>query len=208
MIKTHSQINTEVSLYIEELKAEGRKFCSNSFEADEVVMIVLEYFLTKDSEYIENMYAKDGIVGCLGYIKSAIRIQGTSARSKYNYKGVKIKNKRVNIYNESNENILNNIPNDIESNISRENLDLLEDILDNDIDWYYAQLFKLNKFDRISLSEISKQTGIGRNTIFLAVRSAIKQIKIAIYNREEEARKLDDYLTKADYNNLKTNRNE
>jgi len=204
MNKNQLEINKEVSLYVSELTKEANKYCKNSFEADEVVMIALEYFLNKDSNTIETMYNNDGIKGCIGYIKSAIRIQSTSGRSKYNYKGIKRgKDKHIDIYNKDNSNILYNIPESNDSNISRENLDLLEDILDNDIDWYYAQLFRLNKFDRISLTDIAKQTGIGRNTIFLAVRSAIKQIKIAVFNREEKARKLDEYITKADYNNIK-----
>ena len=204
MNKNQLEINKEVSLYVSELTKEANKYCKNSFEADEVVMIALEYFLNKDSNTIETMYNNDGIKGCIGYIKSAIRIQSTSGRSKYNYKGIKRgKDKHIDIYNKDNSNILYNIPESNDSNISRENLDLLEDILDNDIDWYYAQLFRLNKFDRISLTDISKQTGLGRNTIFLAVRSAIKQIKIAVFNREEKARKLDEYITKADYNNIK-----
>ncbi|BAQ93011.1 RNA polymerase sigma factor, sigma-70 family (TIGR02937) [uncultured Mediterranean phage uvMED] len=204
MNKNQLEINKEVSLNIDKLTREAKKYCRNSFEADEVVMIALEYFLNKDAEVVEGIYNRDGIDGCIGYIKTAIRIQSTSSKSKYNYKGIKRgKDKHIDIYSKDQTNMLYNIPESTDNNISRENLDLLEDILDNDIDWYYAQLFKLNKFDRISLTDIAKQTGIGRNTIFLAVRSAIKQIKIAVYNREEEAKRLDEYITKADYNNIK-----
>ena len=197
---TQSQINIEVSKYMHKYKEAARRGSTNVYESDEVVQIVLSQWLEKSEEDVLKIYNTNdkGIKNCVAYICKAIGIQTSSTKSRYYYEARKENRERITdiqTHTDSEGNRINPLENiaeekDIDTNYLSE---MVLDILDTEIFWYNAKLFKMNKLEGYTFREISEMTKIGRNSIFTTVNNTMAEVVIIAEHRMKELQKLDDY---------------
>ena len=186
----------------------ANRHVSSKYECDEVVHMSIEFFLNTEDNKIISMYENDSISGCIKYICKTIRTQATSTRSRYYYK-----TRRENLENlvdlksyvDDAGNLikpLENLAVTSEDNTTASLLTELDVILDEDISFYLSKLFRMNKIEGLSMTEIAEKTQIGRNEVFNSITTAMKQIKLAAFIREKKSIKANDYgiMTQYDYN--------
>jgi len=205
---SRKDINNEVMTYMHKFQESANRHVWSQYERDEVVNMSLEFFLTTDDKKIISMYNKDTIDGVIKYICRTIITQATSVRSRYYYK-----TRRENLENltdlksyvDDAGNLiepLENLTVVTEENTTASLLTDLDVILNEDISYYLSKLFRMNKLDGMSMTEISEKTNIGRHEVFNSITQATKQIKLAAFIREQKSKKLNDYgvISQSEYN--------
>ena len=197
--------------YMHKFKETANRHVNSSFEMDEVIAITLEFFLATADDKIISIYDKDGIQGCVKYICKTIATQATSTRSRYYYKTRRDNVERITdiesykSYVDESGNLvrpLENLTIADTDNTTASLLTELDVILEEDIPYYLAQLFRMNKLEGLSMTKIAEKTNIGRNEVFNSITKATKQIKLAAFMREQKSKKLNDFgvLSQEEYN--------
>lgn len=194
--------------YMHKFRETANRHVKSSYEMDEVINVTLEFFLATDDDKIILIYSKDGINGVVKYICKTIKTQATSTRSRYYYKTKRenaLHRTDLKSYVDDAGNLikpLENLAIEDDGVTTAQLLTELDVILENDISFYLAKLFRMNKIDKMSMQSISDLTGIGMNEVFKAITKATKQIKLAAFIRQQKEDKLNDYgiMTQEQYN--------
>jgi predicted DNA-binding protein YlxM (UPF0122 family) len=201
-------INNEVMTYMHKFEQTANRHVESRYEMDEVIAITIEFFLNTNDDKIVAIYNNDGIEGCIKYVCRTIITQATSTRSRYYYKTRRENiERRVDLksYIDDSGTLvkpLENLSVEIDVSSTAELLTELDVILDNDIHYYLSKLFRMNKLEGMSMTEIARKTQIGRNEVFNAITKATKQIKLAAYIRKMREDKTNDFgvISQDDYN--------
>lgn len=193
--------------YMHKFRETAQRHVSSRFEMDEVINVTLEFFLATADDKIISIYDKDGINGLIKYICKTIRTQATSTRSRYYYKTKRenaLHRTDLKSYVDESGNLikpLENLAIEETTTTTASLLTELDDILENDIPFYLAKLFRMNKIEKMSMQSISDKTNIGMNEVFKSITRATKQIKLAAYMRRLKEEKTNDFgvLTQKEY---------
>jgi len=190
-------INNKVSLYLNDFKATAISANNEPYEADEIVMMCLERFLRLDDDKVLDMVDRGGIKSCRDYIAKSILRSKSSDTSDYHYSINKNNEDKI---TDMDDKDLENIPNSLSESPE---LDILDTVLDNDIYWYNAILYRMSKLEGMTYDEISKKTTIARNSIVDTVLDTHAEVLEYVERRKLSQEKLDDYgiLTEQEYKN-------
>lgn len=204
---TRQEINTELFRDMTDFNNTALRQVNDKFNADDLLMSVVEYFLGISDERVFEIFEKDGIKGLKNYVGAAITRSGSSAKSNYYY-SIRKENREyqtdIATYSDEEGRVINPLENIAreEDNTLDELSEMLQDILENEIDWYGAKLLKMHKIEGMGLSEIQKLTGISRNSIFRTCTKTLAKVRTIAKQREMEKQRLDDYgiLSTQEYN--------
>jgi len=190
-------INSKVSLYLNDFKATAISANNSPYEADEIVMMCLERFLRLDDDKVLDMVDRGGIKSCRDYIAKSILRSKSSDTSDYHYSINKNNEDKI---TDMDSKDLENIPNSVSES---DELDLLETVLDNDIYWYNATIYRMNKLEGFSYNDIVEKTGISESNIKSTLLNTHAEVIECVERRKLSQEKLDDYgiLSPEEYKN-------
>tara|TARA_R110001583_G_scaffold122418_2_gene273705 strand:- start:1030 stop:1605 length:576 start_codon:yes stop_codon:yes gene_type:complete len=176
----------KIYLEISELSEKFRTMCfgltQDKEQIDDAVQECMLYFLQMNPDTLKSIYEKDGIEGITKYGAVVLRRALTSPRSPFFYKYKKYythidsscystnitRNSDVLAHDFTNNKNISNIPEEVVENIKFERLDKIDEKL-NTLYWYDRKIFQLYYFQGNTLDELSKKTGISRNSLFSTI---------------------------------------
>lgn len=205
---TRQEINTELFRDMTDFNNTALRQVNDKFNADDLLMSVVEYFLGISDERVFEIFEKDGIKGLKNYVGAAITRSGSSAKSNYYY-SIRKENREyqtdIATYSDEEGRVINPLENIAreEDNTLDELSDMLRDILETEIGWYERKLFEMHKIEGIGLTEIAEMTDISRNSIYTTITNTMSKLRTIAKQREMEKERLEDYgiLSTEDYNN-------